>query len=69
LIGEEISSKTSLLERVDQLASRVVKDCDDIHSIHIKQSMDCLHQLRDEVLLHHHRLVEELETAAHLGVM
>ena len=54
---------------MDQLANRVMRDCDEVHVVHIKQSMDCLHQLRDEVLLHHRRLVDELQSTADMRVM
>jgi uncharacterized protein YhaN len=62
-IGEEISRKAGLLQKVDQLASRVANDSDELHSGHIKRSMESLYQLRDRVLLHHRRLLDELQSA------
>ena len=59
-IGQEIADKSSLLERVDVLADEAIQGLDEFHSSQIHQSLETLHQLRNDVLLHHRQVLDEL---------
>lgn len=67
-MGEEISQNMIQLEKVEALAEQIAQHSDEQLAGHIRESISCLHRLRDDVTSRHRQLSDQLQSAANAQV-